>query len=331
MDNGVTLVTGASGFVGSHVVRKLLGRGVRVRVLLRTTSPLRNLQGLEVERCFGDLADPDSLRRALKGCSTLYHVAADYRLWSADPSGLYRTNVQGTRALLEVARELGIRRMVYTSTVGALGIPSDGRPGNEETPVTFEEMIGHYKRSKFLAEAEVLTAFQQGFPVVMVNPSTPVGSHDVKPTATGQMIVDFLNGRMPAYVDTGLNLIDVEDVAEGHLLAMERGRIGERYILGCQNLTLKEILETLAKVSKRPAPTLRLPRVFALGLGLISTGVSAVTRRPPRVPWEGVRMAGKKMFFDSRKAVRELGLPQHSVEEALAKAVSWFRENGYTQ
>lgn len=220
--------------------------------------------------------------------------------------------------------------MVYTSTVGVLGLTQNGTPANEQTPASLQDMIGHYKRSKFLAEMEVWAALKQGFPAVMVNPSTPVGSRDVKPTPTGQMIVDFLSGRMPAYVDTGLNLIDVEDVAEGHLLAMEKGRLGERYILGNQNLTLREILQILARVSNRPAPRVRIPHRVALGLAAVSTVASRLTGQPPRIPWEGVRMARKRMFFDSTKAIRELGLPQRPVEDALAKAVEWFRAHGYT-
>ena len=330
MTDGISLVTGASGFVGSHVVRQLLKRGAKVRVLVRRQSPIKNLEGLAVEVVPGDLTDPESVRRAVSGCRYLYHVAADYRLWSPDPRVLYRVNVQGTRNILEAADAAGVKRIVYTSTVGALGIPRNGGgPGNEETPVVLHDMIGHYKRSKFLAEAEVTAAAKTGVPVVIVNPSTPVGSMDVKPTPTGQMIVDFLNGRMPAYVDTGLNLVDVEDVARGHLLAMEKGQIGQRYILGNRNLTLKEILGILARISGRPAPEVQIPRGVALGLAAVSTGVSLLTKRPPRVPWEGVRMAGKKMFFDSSKALRELGLPQSSVEEALSKATAWFRGHGY--
>ncbi len=329
--NGLILVTGATGFVGSHVVRKLLQRKEPIRVLVRKGSSLKALQGLDpVEVVTGDLTDQESVERAVTGCRWVYHVAADYRLWAPDPSVLYKTNVQGTRNLLEAARAGRVERIVYTSTVGALGIPHNGSgPGNEETPVDLQDMIGHYKRSKFLAEAEATAAAKAGLPVVIVNPSTPVGSMDVKPTPTGQMIVDFLNGRMPAYVQTGLNLIDVEDVAEGHLLAMEKGQVGQRYILGYRNLTLKQILEILSSVSGLRAPKVCIPRAAALGLAVISSGFSFITKRPPQVPLEGVRMAGKMMFFDASKAVRELGLPQNSVEEALRKAVLWFQENGY--
>ena len=330
----MNLVTGATGFVGSHVVSKLVERGEKVRVLVRATSSRKNLEGVPVEFAIGDLTDRESLIAAMAGCRRVYHVAADYRLWTPDPSALYANNVAGTRNVLEAARETKVERIVYTSTVGALGHARNGSASvshgaDEETPVSLGEMIGHYKRSKFLAEAEVTAAARSGLPVVIVNPSTPVGSRDVKPTPTGQMIVDFLSGRMPAYVETGLNLIDVEDVAAGHLLAMERGQVGQRYILGNSNLTFKEILEILAKVSGRPAPTVRLPHAVALGVAAVSTLLSRVTRRPPRIPLEGVRMANRKMFFDSSKAVRELGLPQGSVEQALAKAVAWFRKNGY--
>ena len=329
MREGLNVVTGATGFVGSHVVRKLLSRKEPVRVLVRKTSPLKNLEGLDVEIFEGDLADPESLHRALAGCRWLYHVAADYRLWTPDPSVLYRVNVQGTRNILEAARAQGVARIVTTSTVGTLAISANGAASNEATPVTLHDMIGHYKRSKFLAEAEVRAAARQGLPVVIVNPSTPVGSHDVKPTPTGMMIVEFLNGRMPAYVDTGLNLVDVEDVAEGHLLAMEKGRVGERYILGYKNVTLREMLEILGRLTHRQPPALRLPHSVAMGLAAVSTSLSVVTKRPPRIPLEAVRMSKKKMFFDAGKAVRELGLPQGSIEEALLKAVTWFKANGY--
>lgn len=325
----MNLVTGATGFIGSHLVETLLGKGEEVRVLVRRTSSLRNLEGLKADVVYGDLADPVSLRDAVKGCRRVYHAAADYRLWSPHPSDLYRTNVEGTRNILEAAGDAGVERIVYTSTVGALAIGSNGHPSDEQTPVRLTDMIGHYKRSKFLAEAEAAAAARRGVPVVIVNPSTPVGPRDVKPTPTGRMIVDFLGGRMPAYVNTGLNLVDVEDVAEGHWLAMERGRVGERYILGNRNLLLREILEVLSRVSGRPAPRVRLPIPVALWIAAASTGWSAWTGRPPRVPLEAVRMSRKKMFFDSSKAVQELNLPQRSVEGALEKAVRWFRDNGY--
>jgi dihydroflavonol-4-reductase len=304
-------------------------RGEKVRVLARRSSALKNLDGLNVEIAYGDLTDRESLKKALAGCRRLYHVAADYRLWTPDPSVLYQANVLGTRYILEAAREARLDRIVYTSSVGALGLPHNGTPSDETTPVTLQDMIGHYKRSKFLAEREAETAARAGVPVVIVNPSTPVGSMDVKPTPTGQLIVDFLNGGMPAYVDTGLNLIDVEDVAEGHLLAMEKGKVGEKYILGHKNLTLREILQLLSQASGLPAPKVRLPRAVAYGAAIVSTGLGYVTGRSPKIPLEGVRMSKKKMFFNPGKAVKQLGLPQNSVDQALQKAVVWFRQNGY--
>jgi dihydroflavonol-4-reductase len=331
VSKGIVLVTGATGFVGSHLTRRLLARGEAVRVLVRRESKPDNLEGLAVERVVGDLTDPASLAKAVAGCRAVFHAAADYRLWAPNPWVLYETNVRGTRGLLRASLAAKVGRVVYTSTVGALGIPANGRPGNEETPAALADMVGHYKRSKFLAEAEARQAAREGLEVVIVNPSTPVGSRDIKPTPTGQMIVDFLKGRMPAYVDTGLNLVDVEDVAEGHLLAWERGRPGQRYILGHQNLAMKEILDLLSRISGVPSPRWRLPWAAALGLAVVSTGVSRLTGKPPRVPLEAVRMAGKTMFFDSSKAVRELGLPQTPVEEALRKAVDWFRAHGYVR
>ncbi|MGH8671996.1 MAG: hopanoid-associated sugar epimerase, partial [Burkholderiales bacterium] len=260
-----TLVTGATGFVGSAVVRQLLRAGHRVRVLQRSASDPRNLQGLDVESATGDLNDPASLRRAVQGCTALFHVAADYRLWVPRPDEMYRTNVEGTRALLLAAAEAGVTRMVYTSSVATLGLNTDGSPADEETPVSLGDMIGHYKRSKFLAEAEVRElARQQGVPVVIVNPSTPVGPRDVRPTPTGRMIMGAISGNMPAYVDTGLNLVHVDDVAMGHVLAFERGVIGRRYILGARNLTLREILAVLASISGRAAPRIKLPHWLIL-------------------------------------------------------------------
>ena len=317
------------------MARLLTARGERVRVLARPDSRRDNLAGLDarqVEVVCGDLTDPASLRTAVMGCTALYHVAADYRLWAQNPQDLYRANVEGTRALLEAARERGVERVVYTSTVGALGIPKDGSPGMEETPVCEADMIGHYKRSKFLAEQEARRFAEQGLPVVIVNPSTPVGENDIKPTPTGQILVDFLNGRLPAYVDTGLNLIDVRDVAAGIVLAGERGRVGEKYILGNQNLTLREILEMLAAITGRPAPKVRLPYAAAwVSVGLENVIADRILHRPPTHPFEGVRMARHRMFFDASKAVRELGLPQSPVREALERAVAWFGDHGYVK
>ena len=314
-------VTGGTGFVGSHVARLLAERGQDVRALVRPQSRTENLATLKekVQTVVGDLQDIDSLRRAVADCRFVYHVAADYRLWARDPSEIFRSNVEGTLNLLRAAKEAGVERVVYTSSVGALGIPKDGTPGNEETPVALTDMIGDYKRSKFLAEEKVREfAGQHGLPVVVVNPSTPVGENDIKPTPTGKIILDFLNGKMPVYVDTGLNLVDVHDVAQGHLLAMERGRPGQRYILGHQNLTLREILHLLSDITGRKAPWIRIPYVFAYAVAWVDTTIwGSLLKRKPHIPLEGVKMAGKKMFFDGSKAVRELGMPQSPVRGAL--------------
>jgi len=326
------LVTGGTGFVGSRVVRKLVERGESVRCLARKSSVLRNLEGLPVEVVQGDLQDSASLDRAVRGCGTVYHVAADYRLWSRDPGELYRSNVDGTRNLIAAAERAGCSRFVHCSSVGALGIPKDGTPGTEATPVRLEDMVGHYKRSKFLAEQEALQAAARGAPVVIVNPSTPVGPNDIKPTETGKIITRFLNGKMPAYLDTGLNLVDVDDVAEGHLLAAEKGRVGEKYILGSRNMTLREILECLAKLTRLAPPRAKMPYGLVLGIARINEFFSGtLLGREPGIPVEGVRMARKKMFFDPSKAIRELGLPQTPVEEALKRAIRWFYENGYVR
>ena len=329
----VALVTGSTGFVGSHVARLLVERGDRVRLLVRQSSRVENLAALDVrlaERFVGDLADPASLREAVRGCDALYHVAADYRLWARDPQELYRANVEGTRQLMTAARDEGLTRILYCSTVGALGIPHDGSPGNEETPVSETDMIGHYKRSKFQAERVVQQFADAGLPAVIVNPSTPVGEQDLKPTPTGRIIVDFLNRRLPAYVDTGLNLVDVRDVAAGMLLAAEHGVPGQRYILGNENFTLKQMLDLLAEITGLPAPKVQMPYGVAwLAVGLENMIVSGLLRRTPAHPFEGVKMARHKMFFDPSKAVRELGLPQSPVRAALSRAVDWFRTNGY--
>ncbi len=326
------LVTGGTGFVGSHVVRLLVERGDKVKALARPRSRRDNLEGLDpqlLEVVPGDLTDPESLREAIRGCDTLYHVAADYRLWAKNPQELYRANVEGTRDLLQAALDAGVRKVVYTSTVGALGIPHDGTPGTETTPVSETEMIGHYKRSKFLAEEEARSFAAKGLPVVITNPSTPVGERDIKPTPTGQIIVDFLNRKMPAYIETGLNLIDVRDVAEGTLLAGEKGIPGERYLLGNQNLTLGEILGKLESITKIPAPKVKMPYAVAYVAVGIENLAARVLHRAPVHPFEGVKMAKHKMFFSAEKAVRELGLPQSPVETALERAVIWFQENGY--
>jgi dihydroflavonol-4-reductase len=325
----VDLVTGGTGFVGAHVVRALLARRRSVRCLVRPSSRRTNLEGLDVEIAIGDITDPASLAKAIAGVVNVYHCAADYRLYTTDPQALRASNVAGTDNVMRLASYAGVRRVIHTSSVGALGLSSNGTPADESTPVTADSMIGHYKRSKFEAERVAEAWAAKGLPVVIVNPSTPVGEYDVKPTPTGRMIVDFLNRRMPAYVETGLNLVDARDVAEGHLLAAERGRIGEKYILGNRNMTLKEILDTLARLTGLPSPGMRLPHWIPLAAAAVDTFAARWTGRTPRVPLEGVRMSRHRMFFDSGKAVRELGLPQTPVEDALARAVAWFRGNGY--
>lgn len=327
------LVTGATGFIGSHVARLLVERGDRVRVLVRRSSRIDNLEGLDVEPVYGDLRAADSLKTALCGCKSLFHVAADYRLWCRDPQELYESNVNGTRNILCAAKAAGVEKVVYTSSVGALGIPKDGSPGTEETPVSLEDMVGHYKRSKFLAEAEARRiAREENLHVVIVNPSTPVGENDIKPTPTGKIVVDFLNGKLPAFVDTGLNLIDVRDVAAGHLLALEHGKSGERYILGNCNITLQGILQKLADITGLKAPTRRIPYSVAYAAAWTDTFLfGTVLRKMPHIPLEGVKMAGKFMYFDAAKAVRELSMPQSRIEDALRRAVDWFRANGYAR
>lgn len=323
------LVTGATGFVGGAVARALVKAGVEVRVISRAGADLQNLTGLPLEHVHGDLRDRDSLRQALRGCRQLYHVAAHYALWAKDPSIFYDINVTGTRILLETAREVGLERTVYCSTIGAIGLPPGGGLGTEETPVSLEQMAGHYKRSKYLAEQEVLKLAQEGLPVVIVNPSAPVGEADVKPTPTGRIIVDFMKGRMPAYIETGMNLVDVDDVAQGHLLAMQKGRQGERYILGNTNLLLHEVFQILSRITGIKAPAVKLPRLAILPLAYANQWIANLTGVPPRIPLEGVKMAKYKMHYDCSKAIRELGLPQTPVEVALEKAVRWFREHGY--
>ena len=324
-------VTGATGFIGASLVRELLRDGWTVRALARPGADLRNLQGLDVEICTGDLRDPDSLMRGMGGCERLFHAAADYRLWTRDPAAMYASNVDGTRNVLEAALKLGISRVVYTSSVGTLGNSGDGTPGTESTPVTLADMVGHYKKSKFLAEREAESFIPRGLPLIIVNPSTPVGPLDVKPTPTGKIIVDFLNRKMPAYLDTGLNIIDVEDCARGHILAADKGRVGEKYILGNENLTLRQIFALLEELSTLPAPRFRLPHTPILLAAYLNEGLSRLTGKEPLIPLAGVQMAKKFMYFDSRKAVRELGLPQRPAREALARAVEWFRENGYAK
>ena len=307
------------------MTRRLLSRGDRVRALARPSSQVREL---DIEVVTGDLRDRDSLDRAVTGCGAVFHVAADYRLWAKDPSELYRSNVEGTRNLLAAAREAGVEKVVYTSTVGCIGIPPN-QAGNEDVEVHLEEMSGAYKRSKFQAEQAALEFAGTGFPVVIVNPTAPIGDHDFKPTPTGKIVVDYLKGAMPAFVDTGLNLVDVEDISEGHLLALERGRPGERYILGCENLTLEQILTRLAGISGGKAPRWRIPYAVAYAAGLASTGWANLTGLEPRAPLDAVKMARKKMFVSLDKAKRELGFNPGPVDGALRRAVDWFRANGY--
>jgi dihydroflavonol-4-reductase len=314
------------------VARELVHAGHEVRLIVRPEADRRQVCKLPVEISPGDIRDLDSLRRAVKGCAHVYHVAALYKLWVRHPREMYASNVCGTENVLKAAQESGVEKVIYTSSVATLGLPSDGTAGNEDTPVSLADMIGDYKRSKFLAEQVALRYARAGLPVVIVNPSTPVGVGDLKPTPTGKVIVDFLNGKMPAYVDTGLNLVDVEDVARGHLLAAEKGQIGEKYILGHENLTLQQILALLAELTGRPTPRFKIPYALALGVAYADAALARlVPGREPFVPPVGVKLSKKKMFFDPSKAVRVLGLPQTPVREALRKAVLWFQENGYVR
>jgi len=323
------LVTGATGFIGSAIIRALCSRGIRPRVLVRPTSNRRALRDLEVEIVTGDVRDRESIDRVVAGCDTIFHAAADYRLWVPDPQRMYEVNVEGTRNLIDAARRHRIGRFVHTSSVGALGIPSDGTPGTEETPVTIDDMTGPYKRSKFLAERLARDAVREGVPVVIVNPSTPVGPCDVKPTPTGKMIVDFMGKRMPAFLDTGLNIVHVDDCAEGHILAAERGETGRAYILGGENLPLREIFTLLSRHCGVPAPRVRLPYLPVLFLAHLLDRLSRLTGREPVIPLDGVRMARRTMFFSSRRAEDELGYRHRPADEALRDAVTWFRQEGY--
>jgi dihydroflavonol-4-reductase len=319
------LVTGASGFLGWHIAHALAERGNTVRALCRPGSQIRELT---VERVEGDLRDPESLKRAVTGCGLVFHAAADYRLWTRNSADLYHSNVKGTRNLLEAAEQAGVDRIVYTSTVGCIGMP-ENHPGDEDTPVSIGEMVGHYKRSKWLAEQVALEKARQGLPVVIVNPTAPVGDHDWKPTPTGKIILDFLRDRLPAFVDTGLNLVDARDTAQGHLLAACRGRVGERYILGSENLTLEQILGTLALITGKKAPKIKLPYAVAYATGVVTTGWANLTGKEPLAPLEGVKMARKKMFVTHAKAARELGFSPGESDAALRRAVNWFCQNGY--
>jgi len=326
----IAFLTGATGFLGSHVARVLAEQGAGLRLLVRPTSNLRNLEGLKAETAIGDLRDASSLEKAISGCDTVFHVAADYRLWVRDPNEMYRSNVEGTRAILEAARKNGVKRVVYTSSVATMGFTSDGHPADEDSPVSLANMIGHYKRSKFMAEQIALEAGRNGMHVVTVNPTTPVGEQDVKPTPTGRIVVDFLKRKFPAYVETGLNLVDVRECARGHLAALEKGRPGQRYILGGENLTLKQILDTLGRISGLSSPKIKLPYFFAFLTGVVDEAVTGrMLKREPRATVDTVRMGRKKMFASSDKAERELGWKIVPVEDALLRAVEWFQANGY--
>jgi len=323
-------VTGATGFLGSHVARVLSDQGADLRLLIRRTSNLKNLDGLKAETATGDLRDPSSLEKGMSGCDSVFHVAADYRLWVRDPAEMYRSNVNGTQAILEAARKSGVRRVVYTSSVATIGFRSNGHPADEDSPVSLSDMIGHYKRSKFMAEQAALEAGRGGMHVVTVNPTTPVGEQDVKPTPTGRIVVDFLKEKFPAYVETGLNLVDVKQCAQGHVAAMEKGKPGERYILGGENLTLKQILDKLSEITGLPSPTVKLPYIFAFAAGVVDEAITGrLLRREPRATVDTVRMGRKKMFATSEKAERELGWKIVPVDAALRRAVQWFRDNGY--
>jgi dihydroflavonol-4-reductase len=328
-------VTGATGFLGSHVARVLADQGAELRLLVRQTSNLKNLEellspGTKAETATGDLRDPASLEKAMAGCDTVFHVAADYRLWVRDPNEMYKSNVEGTRAMLEAARKNGVQRVVYTSSVATIGFTADGSPADEESPVSLDDMIGHYKRSKFMAEQIALEAGRTGMQVVTVNPTTPVGEQDVKPTPTGRIVVDFLKRKFPAYVETGLNLVDVRECARGHVMALEKGQSGERYILGGENLTLKQILDALRKITGLPSPTIKLPYMFAFAAGVFGEMITGrMLDGEPRATVDTVRLGKKKMFASSYKAERELGWKIVPVEDALRRAVEWFRRNGY--
>ena len=326
----LVFVTGATGFVGSHVARVLAEQGADLRVLVRASSNPKNIEELRAERVTGDLCDPASLETAMSGCEAVFHVAADYRLWIRDPERMYRANVDGTRAILEAARKNRARRVVYTSSVATMGFTSSGRPADEDSPVFLSDMIGHYKRSKFMAEQIAMHAGRSGMDVVTVNPTTPVGECDIKPTPTGRIIVDFLKKKFPAYVDTGLNLVDVDQCARGHIAAFEKGRSGERYILGGENLTLKQILDKLAALTGLPSPKVRVPYFMALATGVVDELFTGqLLGREPRATIDAVRMGRKKMFVSSARAEKELGWKQVPVDDALRRAVTWFQEHGY--
>lgn len=326
----LAFLTGATGFVGSHVARALAAQGADLRLLVRSSSDLRNIQELQAERVVGDLRDAASLKKAVAGCDVIFHVAADYRLWVRDPEQMYLSNVEGTRAILEAARENKVRRVVHTSSVATMGFQSNGHLADEDSPVSLANMIGPYKRSKFIAEEIAIQAGRSGMDVLVVNPTTPVGERDIKPTPTGRIVVDFLKKKFPAYVDTGLNLVDVAECARGHVAALEKGKSGERYILGGENLTLKQILDKLAVITGLPSPSIKVPYVVALATGVVDQVFTGYIRnREPRATIDAVRMGRKKMFVSSGKAERDLGWKIVPVDGALRRAVEWFQANGY--
>jgi len=323
-------ITGATGFVGAHVARKYAAEGASLRLLTRKTSRQDGLAGLDAETVVGDLREPEKLRSALEGCDALVHVAADYRLWVRDPREMYAANVDGTRELLRIAREVGVERVVYTSSVATMGFKSDGSIVNEDTPVTIDDMIGHYKRSKFLGEQEAIKAARAGQHVMILNPTTPIGPGDWKPTPTGRIIVDFLNRKFPAYVDTGLNLVDVGEVARMHVVALDRGTPGERYILGGENLTLKQILDRMSAITGLPSPTMKVPHSVAMTFAFFDETITGKLRgKEPRATVEAVRMGKKMMFASSAKAERDLGFKVLPIYNALRSAIDWFVEHGY--
>jgi dihydroflavonol-4-reductase len=323
-------ITGATGFVGGHVARGYAAEGARLRLLTRQTSSLDSLSGLDAEMVTGDLRDPEKLRTALTGCDALVHVAADYRLWVRDPEQMYAANVDGTRELLKLARDVGVERIVYTSSVATMGFKADGTIVNEESPVSLEEMIGHYKRSKFLGELEAIEAAKAGQHVMILNPTTPIGAGDAKPTPTGRIVVDFLNRRFPAYVDTGLNLVDVSEVARMHVVALERGTPGERYILGGENLTLKQILDRMSAITGLPSPTRKVPHAVAMAFAFFDENITGkLLGKEPRATVEAVRMGKKMMFASSAKAERDLGFKVLPVYQAMRAAIEWFIAHGY--
>jgi len=323
-----TLVTGAAGFLGSHVARQLVARGDDVRVLLRTSSTNRAIADLSLEYVTGDLRDPASLDRAMKGVKRVFHVAADYRLWARRSREIYDSNVGGTKNLLEAAKRVGVEQLIYTSTVATIAVDRPKLP-NEFTDAKLQEMVGHYKRSKWMAEREALNAAKNGLPVIVAMPTTPVGPWDWKPTPTGKIILDFLNGKMPGYVETGLNFVSVEECAAGHLLLAEKGKVGERYLLGGENLTLKAMLDTLAKITGLRALSLKIPHGLALGVAYANTVFSRLLGREPGIPIEGVKIARHMMFVDCSRAQRELGFKAGPVAAALERAVRWYEANGY--